>query len=57
LCSDPYVSDPRLIAAEELIAQSDLVVIATPHKIYRQLDYRGKHVVDIWNLRAQGRTI
>lgn len=57
LCSDPYVSDPKLIDAEELIAKSDLVVIATPHKIYRQLDYQGKHVVDIWNLRAQGRTI
>jgi len=55
LCSDPYVSDPRLIEAEELIAKSDLVVIATPHKIYRQLDYRNKQVVDIWHLRDQGR--
>jgi UDP-N-acetyl-D-mannosaminuronic acid dehydrogenase len=57
LCSDPYVSDPRLIPAERLIAKSNLVVIATAHKIYRQLDYCGKPVVDIWNLRGQGRTV
>jgi UDP-N-acetyl-D-mannosaminuronic acid dehydrogenase len=57
LCSDPYVSDPRLILAEDLIAKSDLVVIATAHQIYRELDYCGKHVVDIWNLCGQGRTV
>jgi UDP-N-acetyl-D-mannosaminuronic acid dehydrogenase len=57
LCSDPYVVDPRLIPAEDLIAKSNVVVIATPHKIYRQLDYRGRHVVDIWNLRGEGRTV
>jgi UDP-N-acetyl-D-mannosaminuronic acid dehydrogenase len=57
LCSDPYVSDPRLIPAEDLIAKSNLVVIATAHQVYRKLDYCGKHVVDIWNLCGQGRTL
>lgn len=57
LCSDAYVSEPGLLSAEELVSKSDIIVVATPHKIYRQLDYRGRHVVDIWNLRGQGRTV
>jgi UDP-N-acetyl-D-mannosaminuronic acid dehydrogenase len=57
LCSDPYVSDPRLIPAEDLIAKSNLVVIATAHQVYRELDFCGKNVVDIWNLCGQGRTV
>jgi UDP-N-acetyl-D-mannosaminuronic acid dehydrogenase len=57
LCSDPYVCVPGLVAPQELIDKSDIVVIATPHKTYKQLDYRDKHVVDIWNLRGKGRSI
>jgi UDP-N-acetyl-D-mannosaminuronic acid dehydrogenase len=57
LCSDPYVSEPGLVAPQELIERSDIVVIATPHKIYKQLDYGEKHVVDVWNLRGAGRSI
>ena len=57
LCSDPYVSQPGLVAPQELIDRSDIVVIATPHNVYKQLNYRDKHVVDIWNLRGAGRTI
>ena len=57
LCSDPYVSEPGLVPPQDLIDRSDIVVIATPHKIYKQLNYRDKHVVDIWNLRGEGRTI
>jgi UDP-N-acetyl-D-mannosaminuronic acid dehydrogenase len=57
LCSDPYVCAPGLVAPQELIDNSDIVVIATPHKTYKQLDYRDKHVVDIWNLRGEGRSI
>ncbi len=57
LCSDPYVGEPGLVPAEELIERSDIVVIATPHKIYKDLNYRNKHVVDIWNLRGEGRSV
>jgi UDP-N-acetyl-D-mannosaminuronic acid dehydrogenase len=57
LCSDPYVSEPGLVPPQELIDRSDIVVIATPHKLYKQLNYRDKHVVDVWNLRGEGRTI
>lgn len=57
LCSDPYVCAPGLVAAQELIDNSDIIVIATPHEAYKQLYYRDKHVVDIWNLRGQGRSV
>ncbi len=57
LCSDPYVREKGLVPAEELIEKSDIILIATPHKVYKQLDFRGKHVVDVWNLLGQGRQL
>jgi UDP-N-acetyl-D-mannosaminuronic acid dehydrogenase len=57
LCSDPYVRGPGWTSAEALIEGSDLIVIATPHEAYRNLDYRGKPVVDVWNLLGQGHRI
>jgi UDP-N-acetyl-D-mannosaminuronic acid dehydrogenase len=57
LCSDPYVQDSGLVDAEVLIERSDIIVIAAPHSIYRTLDVRGKPVIDMWNIRGQGRRI
>jgi UDP-N-acetyl-D-mannosaminuronic acid dehydrogenase len=51
LTTDPYVTnDATLRPLEEVIAQSDLLVIAAPHHEYRQIATAGKPVVDIWNL-------
>ncbi len=57
LCSDPYVVEPGLVPAEELVERSDIILIGTPHKVYKRLDLRGKPVLDIWDLRGQGRTL
>ena len=57
LCSDPYVKHPDFVAAETLVARSDVVIIATPHDPYRSLDLGNKLVIDIWNLRGQGRRL
>jgi UDP-N-acetyl-D-mannosaminuronic acid dehydrogenase len=57
ICSDPYVAAPDLVPADELVGRSDIIVIATPHQVYRKLDYRDKRVVDVWNLRGKGRSI
>ena len=54
LCSDPYVRQPRLVSAEELIDRSDIILIGTPHKLYKDLDFRGKPVIDVWNLLGKG---
>ena len=58
LCADPYVTaDPRLVAQEQVLAEADLLVIATPHPQYKGLDVGGKPVADIWNVLGQGVTI
>ncbi len=57
ICSDPYVAAPGLMPADDLVERSDIIVIATPHDVYRKLNFRGKRVVDIWNLRGAGRGI
>ena len=55
LCSDPYVKDQRFVSAEDVIAQSDIVIIATPHKEYAKLHFESeKKIVDIWNILGRG---
>jgi UDP-N-acetyl-D-mannosaminuronic acid dehydrogenase len=54
LCADPYVTvDPRLLPQDEVIARSDLLIIATPHAQYRGL-VTDKPVADIWNVLGSG---
>jgi UDP-N-acetyl-D-mannosaminuronic acid dehydrogenase len=54
LCADPYVTcDPDLRPAAEVLARSDLLVIAAPHPDYRGLQ-TSKPVADIWNVLGQG---
>jgi UDP-N-acetyl-D-mannosaminuronic acid dehydrogenase len=57
LCSDPYVIEPGLVPAAELIERSDIIMIGTPHKLYKRLDFRGKPVIDVWDVRGQGRRL
>ena len=55
LCTDPYVRDEALIALDEVLAQSDMIIVAAPHKQYRGLQFRPEqHVVDIWNIYGKG---
>jgi UDP-N-acetyl-D-mannosaminuronic acid dehydrogenase len=54
LCTDPYVTvDPGLVPLEEVLANADLLVIATPHRVYADIEVEVP-VVDIWNLRGFG---
>jgi len=54
LCADPYVTvDPRLLPQDEVIAQSDLLIIATPHPQYRGMAI-DKPVADVWNVLGAG---
>jgi UDP-N-acetyl-D-mannosaminuronic acid dehydrogenase len=55
LMTDPYVvGDERLSSLDAVIARSDILIVATPHTVYRELDLTGKTVVDIWNLYGKG---
>ena len=50
LCTDPYVPDPTLVPLERVLAEADILFVATPHQAYRQLPpLAGKRIVDIWS--------
>jgi UDP-N-acetyl-D-mannosaminuronic acid dehydrogenase len=49
LTTDPFVTtDPELLALDEVIARSDLLILCAPHLAYRELDFSGKPVLDVW---------
>jgi len=50
LTTDPFVTtDPALLPLEEVIRQSDILILCTPHAIYADTDLKGKPVYDIWS--------
>lgn len=54
LTHDPYVTtDPDLVDLDTVLREADLLVIGTPHALYRDLEV-SVPVVDIWNLREGG---
>lgn len=51
LTTDPFVTtDPDLLPLEEVVANSNILILVTPHSIYRTADLGGKPVVDIWGI-------
>lgn len=58
LTTDPHVvTDPELRPLDEVVRQSDLLVVATPHREYATLDVSGRPVVDIWNILSAGASV
>lgn len=56
LCTDPHVSedtDDTLLPLDAVLEKADLLIIATPHAEYRNLDTT-KPVADVWNLLGKG---
>jgi UDP-N-acetyl-D-mannosaminuronic acid dehydrogenase len=50
LCTDPYVPDPGLVPLERILAEANVLFVATPHAVYRKLPpQEGKTVIDVWN--------
>jgi UDP-N-acetyl-D-mannosaminuronic acid dehydrogenase len=54
LCTDPYVRDHRLVPLEDVLADSEVLVLAAPHEAYRKLEVGGKDVVDVWGALGGG---
>ncbi len=55
--TDPYVTvDGNLVSIEQAIAESDLLIIGAPHKLYKDL-VTTKPIIDIWNLLGNGNLI
>lgn len=57
LCTDPYVPDPTLVPVERVLAEADVLFLATPHRAYRGLRIpEGKVLYDVWNCAASAKT-
>jgi UDP-N-acetyl-D-mannosaminuronic acid dehydrogenase len=55
--TDPYVTvDVNLVSLDQALAESDILIVGAPHKIYKDLATT-KPVIDIWNLLGNGNLI
>jgi UDP-N-acetyl-D-mannosaminuronic acid dehydrogenase len=54
LCTDPYVVDDRLVPLEQVVAESEVLVLGAPHRAYRGLEIGGRDVVDVWGAMGVG---
>jgi UDP-N-acetyl-D-mannosaminuronic acid dehydrogenase len=53
LMTDPYVTvDPDLVPLEQVLADSDLLIVATPHPEYAAI-VTDTPVADVWNILGQ----
>ena len=51
--TDEFFLDDRIIPLDDVIEQSDILIIGAPHPIYKDLKPK-KPVIDIWNLLNEG---
>ena len=54
LCTDPYVEDSRLVALDQVLAESEILVLGAPHAPYKGLAIGGKDVIDVWGALGGG---
>jgi UDP-N-acetyl-D-mannosaminuronic acid dehydrogenase len=55
LCSDIYISEPGMVPADVLVAESDVIVVGAPHREYAELRIPpDKVLVDVWNFFERG---
>jgi len=55
LCSDVYIQEDSFVPADNLIKEAEIIILATPHKEYANLDIKNdKILVDVWNFYGKG---
>jgi UDP-N-acetyl-D-mannosaminuronic acid dehydrogenase len=54
LCTDPYVADDRLVSVQEVLRDSEVLVLGAPHAPYRGLQLNGQDVIDVWGVLGDG---
>ena len=58
LTTDPFVTTDRdLLPLDDVIQRSDLLILCAPHSAYRDLDFAGKPVVDVWGFLTTANVI
>tara|TARA_Y100000310_G_scaffold333939_1_gene412548 strand:+ start:5524 stop:6717 length:1194 start_codon:yes stop_codon:yes gene_type:complete len=54
--SDEYAKNPDFVSKEELVKESDVIIVAVPHSDYKDLKIpKGKEVVDLWNVAKKNK--
>jgi UDP-N-acetyl-D-mannosaminuronic acid dehydrogenase len=53
LCTDPFVCRDWIVPLERVLAESDALVICTPHSAYRTIEPQ-QPMLDPWNLLGRG---
>jgi UDP-N-acetyl-D-mannosaminuronic acid dehydrogenase len=53
-CSDPYVPDDRLVPLEQVVSDSEILILGAPHRAYLGLTLGGRDVVDVWGALEGG---
>ncbi|OLS23334.1 MAG: UDP-N-acetyl-D-mannosamine dehydrogenase [Candidatus Heimdallarchaeota archaeon LC_3] len=48
LCTDTYIKDPNFLPLTKLIELSDILILATPHQEYKNIQ-TPKEIIDVWN--------
>lgn len=54
LCTDPYVPDADLVPLDEVLRESDVLILGAPHRQYRELELADRQIVDIWGFLGTG---
>ncbi|MFI5896560.1 nucleotide sugar dehydrogenase [Actinoplanes sp. NPDC051513] len=53
ICTDPNIVDDRFAPLDEVLAKADILIIATPHAEYADLDTE-LPLIDMWGLTRRG---
>jgi len=49
--SDEYIKDPTFVSKEDLIENSEIIIIGVPHDAYKKITFPDQtHVVDLWGI-------
>jgi UDP-N-acetyl-D-mannosaminuronic acid dehydrogenase len=55
-CSDEFVRDASFVSKEELIRDSDIIIVGTPHSAYKTISIpENIHLVDLWGIIQNGK--
>ncbi|MHC4714083.1 MAG: nucleotide sugar dehydrogenase [Planctomycetota bacterium] len=57
LCSDPYLQGDWLTPLEDILEESDILIVGVPHNAYRDLQLPDLPVIDIWNATRGGASV
>ncbi len=54
LCTDSFIKETYFLKADEVVEKSDILILAATHDEYKNLDFKNKIIIDIWNFYGKG---